>query len=296
MALDFAKDLCQPRVRYNADRPILSAASAPEGAGTMSCDAILQEATLCSTQQIENDANGLRFPVMTPAAVASSARDDGSTEGEAERGLNSASTRITCYDQAGLIEIHDPRLLRPGYEVFCRALVRTAVACFEASRAEVHMESSTCRLKFEPGRFDRTELARRVAESVRAATPAVRGGPTKRHDAGPAWTTLTAFATDGGTMLAGTREDLPGASASAERPVATPMDLGRLVELALARGSFALAIGGFIPPGIPTLPFLIVAGRFAVRASPGIQRLLMRPPRCAVPLAKVETPSGSSLD
>jgi hypothetical protein len=189
-----------------------------------------------------------------------------------------ASTRITCDEQAGLIEIHDPRLLRPGHESFCRALVRTAVACFEASRAEVCMQSSTCRLEFEPGRFDRTELARRVAESVRAATPAARGGPTKRHGAGPAWTTLTAFATDGGMMLSGTCEDVPEPAASAQRPVATPTDLGRLAELAMAGGSLALEVAEVITAGVSTLPLLLVAGRFAVRAAPGLLGFLMRQP------------------
>ena len=42
---------------------------------------------------------------------------------------DTASTLITCDELAGLIEIHDPRLLRRGYEAFCRAFVRTAVAC-----------------------------------------------------------------------------------------------------------------------------------------------------------------------
>jgi hypothetical protein len=191
---------------------------------------------------------------------------------------DTASTRITCDDQAGLIEIHDPRLLRPGYEAFCRALVRTAVACFEVSRAEVHMESSTCRLEFEPGRFDRTELARRVAESVRAATPAVRGGLTNRHDAGPAWTTLTAFATDGGTILSGTCEDLPEPAESTRRPVATPTDVGRIADLAMAGGSLALEVAEVITPGMPALPLLLVAGRFAVRAAPCFLGFLMRQP------------------
>jgi hypothetical protein len=189
---------------------------------------------------------------------------------------DTARTRITCDDQADLIEIHDPRLLRPGYEAFCRALVRTAVACFEASRAEVHMKSSTCRLEFEPGRFDRTALAWRVAESVRAATPAVRGGPTKRHDAGPAWTTLTASATNGGMMLSGTCEDLPEPAASTQRPFASPTDLGRFADLAMAGGSLALEAVEVITAGMPTLPLLIVAGRFAGRAAPSFLGFLMR--------------------
>jgi uncharacterized membrane protein YbaN (DUF454 family) len=49
-------------------------------------------------------------------------------------------------------------------------------------------------------------------------------------------------------------------------------------------------------PGIPTLPFLILSGRYAARVSPGIERLLMGQSWCAALLTKVEIPSGPTLD
>jgi uncharacterized membrane protein YbaN (DUF454 family) len=292
MALDFAKGLCQPQARYDDGWPILSPTSTPDGSGPVSFNAIFQQATVHSATTIANDAPGTAFPVITPVAVASPGPDRGAAEG----GPNASGRWIRFCEQAGVIEICDPRLFRPGRESFCRALVESAVALFGASRAEVRMESSMCRLEFEPGRFDRTELARRVAEAVRAATPAVRDKSGRREDTGAGWTILTAFATDGGTSMSAAWEESPNAPAFAERLVVAPTGSGRLTDLALAGGAFVLAVGGVFIPGIPTLPFLIMAGRSAVRVSPGIERLLMRQPCCAALLARAETRSGSTLD
>jgi uncharacterized membrane protein YbaN (DUF454 family) len=66
--------------------------------------------------------------------------------------------------------------------------------------------------------------------------------------------------------------------------------------MAMAGGSFALAVGAVILPGIPTLPFLIMTGRHAVLVSPRIERLLKRHPWCAALLAEVETSSEPTID
>ena len=88
----------------------------------------------------------------------------------------------------------------------------------------------------------------------------------------------------------------PDAPESADRPIDAPKRSGRLVDLAMAGGSFALAIGGVILPGVPTLPFVIMTGRYAVRVSPRIERLLTRQPWCAAMLAEAETSAGPGFD
>jgi uncharacterized membrane protein YbaN (DUF454 family) len=64
----------------------------------------------------------------------------------------------------------------------------------------------------------------------------------------------------------------------------------------MAGGSLVLAVGGAILPGIPTLPFLIMTGRHAVRVSPRIERLLLRHPWCAALLAEAGDRPGAALD
>jgi uncharacterized membrane protein YbaN (DUF454 family) len=235
----------------------------------------------------------LPFGAVTDASLS---HHRSPAEDEVKRSPDAASPSIECCEQTGVIEIHDPRLLRSGHEAFCRALVQAAVSLQGASRAEVRLNSSTCLLQFEPGQFDRTELARRVAEAVRAATPAVRDGRGNGNDTEAGWTVLTAFATGGGTLLSAAREDSPESRASAELPSMAPADSGRLAHLAMAAGSFALAVSGLVLPGIPTVPFLIMTGRYAVRVSPAIERLLLAQPWCAALLAQAETPLGSMLE
>jgi hypothetical protein len=233
---------------------------------------------------------------MTAVTVASPGPRRESAEVQAERGRDAAGPWVGCCEEDGVIEIHDPRLLRPGHVAFCRALVEAAVARFGARRAEVRMESSTCRLEFEPGRFNKAELADRVAAAVRAATPSVRDEAGGREDAGAGRSILTASATDGVTSPPSTRAASPDVPASAERSAAARRGSRRLADLAMAGGCFALAVGGLILPGIPALPFLALTGRYAARVHPGIERLLMGQPWCARLLTEVEIPSGPARD
>jgi uncharacterized membrane protein YbaN (DUF454 family) len=262
----------------------------------MSFNTLVQESGRDSAEAMACDAPESGFPAITPSAVASPSPRRESTEGRAERGPDAAGPWIGCSEQHGVIEIHDPRLLGPGDAAFCRALVEAAVERFGARRAEVRMESSTCRLEFEPGRFDRTELTGRVAAAVRAATPSVRTGARGQHDDGAGRRIPTGFATEGVTSPRATREASPDVPTSAERPVAAPTGSRCLADLAMAGGSFALAVGAVILPGIPTLPFLILTGRYAARVSPGIERLLIGKPWCAALLTDVEIPPGPTLD
>jgi uncharacterized membrane protein YbaN (DUF454 family) len=104
---------------------------------------------------------------------------------------------IECHETSGVVEIHDPRLFRPGREAFCRALVQSAVEDSQAHRVEIDLDRSTCRLVFNPGEFDRAELARRAAAAVTAATPALNERPpAAARDAAP----LVDLALAGGSL------------------------------------------------------------------------------------------------
>jgi uncharacterized membrane protein YbaN (DUF454 family) len=203
---------------------------------------------------------------------------------------------IGCCETAGVVEIHDPRLLRHGREAFCRALVETAVARCGANRAEVCLGSSTCRMEFGPGRFDRSELASRTAAAVRMATQAVHNAPEHQDVIRARWGVLSASATpDGAVRSARTNQIADG------RPTYLPLqeilqDSRRLSHLAMAGGSFVLAIGGLILPGVPTLPFLIMTGRHAIHASPRIERLLRRQSWCNVLFVEANASTRAALD
>jgi uncharacterized protein len=261
----------------------------------MSFDTILQDAARHSMKLLAIDAPGPGLPDIAPVAVASSDNQPESAGGGADRGPDAAGPWVACCERSGVVEIHDPRLLRPGQEAFCRALMEAAVGDFEASRAAIDLESATCRLEFGPGRFDRTQLAGRAAGAIRAATPAVREGSGRRDGARGGRTVLTMCAGDGGASVREWRVDAPEGPASAGCPDLDPARSRRLVNLAMAGGSFVLAVGGVILPGIPTLPFVIMTGRYAVRVSPRIERLLKSQPWCAAMLAEAEASRGPQL-
>jgi uncharacterized membrane protein YbaN (DUF454 family) len=262
----------------------------------MTIDTIFDASTELSPGTIGFDVMGKEVPALKPVAIASPEPDCASAECIAERGTDAAGPWIACCEQTGVIEIHDPRLLRPGLEAFCFELVKAAIARFGALRAEVRIDSATCRLEFEPGRFDQTELARRVEGAVRAATPAVRDGSACRDGTSSGWTILTGFTAGGRTLLAATRGDSAVESRSTVRSAAIPTGSARLANLIMAGGSFALAIGGIILPGIPALPFLITSARYAVRVCPGFEQRLMRQTWCATWLPKAEDLAGTTLD
>ena len=213
---------------------------------------------------------------------------------EADRRPDPVGPWIACDEPTGVIEIHDPRLLRRGHEAFCLAVLEAAVARFGAYRAEVWLETSICRLEFGPGRFDRTEMARRAASAIETATPAVREGAGSREGARARGRFLAASATYDGTSSA--TELMSDEPSDTEGTHESPAQRRRLVHIAMAGGSFAMAVGAVILPGIPTLPFLIMTGRHAVLISPRIERMLKRHPWCAAILAEVETASDSTMN
>jgi uncharacterized membrane protein YbaN (DUF454 family) len=274
------------------------------------------------------------IPAATTGTIATPSHRRESTKSRTEPVRDAGGPWIGCCERQGVVEIHDPRLLGPGHAAFCRALVDAAVARFGAVRAEVRTETSTCRLEFGPGRFDRMELAGRAASAVRAATSAVRDGAGEREDIATGRSILTASAAGSVASPPATRSPfqkregqppaepaLTGAAArreprpagkplsgtgsrgtsrrartSAKRSAAARKGSRRASDLIKAGASFALAVGGIILPGIPTLPFLILSGRYAIRVSPRIERLLMGQPWCAALLTKAENASDPALD
>lgn len=167
----------------------------------MSFDSTLQDAGRDSVDLLSMDAPGPVIPSIVPMAVTLRGPRGKSAEPRSDRGLMVAGPWVGCCERSGVVEIHDARLLRPGHEAFCRALLEAAVVDFEASRAEIDLESATCRLEFGPGPFDRAELAGRATGAIRAAIPAVREGSGRRDGDRAGWTVLTAVASDGGASV-----------------------------------------------------------------------------------------------
>jgi uncharacterized membrane protein YbaN (DUF454 family) len=95
---------------------------------------------------------------------------------------------------ATFLKIQDPRLFGPGRDAFCRALLESAVTQGAFRSAEIHLESATCRLEFDPSRLDRAEVAERAALAIRAATPALLRRGHDRWRVERDWTSLYAFA------------------------------------------------------------------------------------------------------
>jgi uncharacterized membrane protein YbaN (DUF454 family) len=239
-------------------------------------------------------------PGIAPAAgtvARPGPKSEASAEGRVEVG---AGGWVDCDERSGVVSIHDRRLFRPGREAFCRALAESAVERFQARRVEICVTSSMCRLEFRPGQFSRAELARRIAAAVRAASTASGDWAEAPQGARASWTTLTAMATDAGISIRQRQEDRPGrtalldASAPAKQPPEAPKGAPWLVDLALAGGSLTMAVAGVILPGIPALPFLLLAARHAVRLSPRIDHFWRRRPWLAALLSQAEA-SGSLL-
>jgi uncharacterized membrane protein YbaN (DUF454 family) len=229
--------------------------------------------------------------VDAPPGVGADSADD--FEGRVEAGPGGW---IACDEPGGVVSICDPRLFRPGFEAFCRALAVSAIERFQARRVVIDLTSSTCRLEFEPGEFDREELARRVDAAVRAAIPVLReqvGAPQSNR---AAWITLTAQATGRGIAIRRKYANRLGQPLLRDTPAPAnpiagcPNGAPRLVDLAMAGGSFTMVVAAAILPGIPTLPFLVMTARHTVRLSPRIERLLKRRPWAAALLRHAEDP------
>jgi len=235
------------------------------------------------------DTRGTTEPgfVQTATTNRSSGR---AARSAADRGPDAGGPWIACDEAGGVVEVHDPRVLRRGHEAFCRELVRAAVVRFGVKRAEVFLETATCRLEFGPGLIDREEMARRVASAVKVATPAIRqgaGGPDRREG-------LSRVAAVDGPSGPGDVASIADEFSLVDDAYEAPRRRRRLVHLAMAGGSLTLAAAAVILPGLPTLPFLVMTSRHAAMASDRVERMLKRHPWCAA-LLEEEAP-GSAIE
>jgi uncharacterized membrane protein YbaN (DUF454 family) len=193
-----------------------------------------------------------------------------------------AGVWIQCDEPMGEVTIHDPRLFCSGREAFCRAVAMSAVERFQARRVVIDLASSTCHLEFEPGAFNREELARRIEGAVRSAIPVLRDRAGSPESNRSAWIALTARATEQGVVIRRKYENRAGRSIVRDNPPPAaptfegPKGSHRLVDLAMAGGSFTMVVAAVILPGIPTFPFLVMTARHTVRLSPRIERILRR--------------------
>jgi uncharacterized membrane protein YbaN (DUF454 family) len=235
-----------------------------------------------------------------PMSMATTSRDMDvwTVVPEPMRSRRAGLPRVECFEPSGVVEIHDPRLVRPGREAFCRALAEAAVMEFDAELVEIDLNAATCRLVFGAERFDRSAMADRAAGAIRAATPAVGTGGARGQADRPRWTDLAAFSRNGEACVVEwgiDPEDELVILPFDEEAIADAKASRRLRNLAMAGGSFLLAIGGMILPGIPTLPFLIMTAKYAVRVSPKVERILKSQPWLAAMIAEPESAEGRSI-
>jgi uncharacterized protein len=78
--------------------------------------------------------------------------------------------------------------------------------------------------------------------------------------------------------------------------VESEADSERMVNLALAGGSFAMGVAGVILPGIPALPFLLLTGHYLIRSSPELCRRLENIPIIGALLEKAESSGSQTID
>lgn len=154
----------------------------------------------------------LEIPEVVPVATSPPGTAHGSggnamSDAPAESG---AGVRVTCDVARGVVEVHDPRLLRHGMETFCLALVKHAVETSGACRAGICLRSSVCRFEFTPGSLDPVELAERAASGIRAATRDASGPIVSERKQPAAWVSITAFAAGASVSLWETLIEEPG--------------------------------------------------------------------------------------
>jgi uncharacterized membrane protein YbaN (DUF454 family) len=210
---------------------------------------------------------------------------------------------IECHECSGEVTIRDPRLFCSGREAFCRAVAVAAVERFQARRVVIDLTSSVLRLEFEPGAFDREELARRVEAAIRSSISVLRLGVGSPQSNRVAWISLRAQATDHGVAIRCKYEPRSGHRILRDTPApATPILNGpkgapRLVDLAMAGGSLTMVVAAVVLPGIPTLPFLVMTARHTVRLSPRLEHLVRQRAWCAALLNHHEDlESGIGID
>jgi len=175
-----------------------------------------QEVSYPKLSTLESCLWPMLIPLEIPEVVPVAASPPGTTHGSGGNAMSDApaesgaGVRVTCDVARGVVEVHDPRLLRYGRETFCLALVEHAVATSGACRSAICLRSSVCRFEFTPGSLDPVELAERAAAAIRAATRDASAPIVSDRRQPAAWVSLTAFAAGARVSLWETLIEEPG--------------------------------------------------------------------------------------
>ena len=137
---------------------------------------------------------------------------------------------IAIDDRSGSIQVRDPRSFNASRRPFCRRLIEAAAREPGIGKAEIDLDSATCRIQFEPGsqtaRAMADALSRAVGQAI-AHTQAARTLPWWRSER--PWSTLTAYPVAADVSVWETLERAPGRIQL--RHSGAPWDRGRLTRL-----------------------------------------------------------------
>ena len=142
---------------------------------------------------------------------------------ESESDRPRCSLEIEIDEREGWLRIYDPRAFRVGRRGFCRRLIESASAhpCFE--RAEIDLDSASCRLKFDPRSTDPRSMADAFGSAVRSASAGPIGdGPWWRRSG--RWSRISAFRAPAGLSWWETIESRPGQVRLRHEPVSRAED------------------------------------------------------------------------
>ena len=139
---------------------------------------------------------------MTGAGDSTPTLDHGPSSGDHQ------PVNIELDERAGQVRVSDPRLIHRDRRRYARRLLEALCDRPGVVRAEVDLDSSSCRVDFDPGSAAREVMAGVFADAVRATSAGDPGLPRWRRD--PGWSTLTAYRSGDGTSVWETHEDRPG--------------------------------------------------------------------------------------
>jgi uncharacterized membrane protein YbaN (DUF454 family) len=162
----------------------------------------------------------------------------------------------TFSEEDGILVVRDPSLFRSGREGFCRRLA-VAAGRVGVRSAQVSLASATCRLEFEAGRTDASEMARCFVAALRATIDGIATtGPPSRRDHG--WTSLAVFHDGEHTSTWEVVRERPGALRLRHPSLLQDRDLARRIAAELSE-----------VPGIESSRATLLGGDLDVRFDPG---------------------------
>jgi uncharacterized membrane protein YbaN (DUF454 family) len=112
---------------------------------------------------------------------------------------------IDIDDQAGLLRVIDPRLIKPSRRRYLRKLIDAVCDQPGVRRVEFDLTSSTCRIDFDLTASSPAVMAGVIVSAVRNVPH--RGFGLPRLGLGPKWATLTAYRTAGVVSVWETHEN-----------------------------------------------------------------------------------------